>query len=135
MSRRTRNKRKTTKADGFSVPRSYAGGVVLVAASALVYLWLRTSAQDLGREIRRLEREGTALKDKRLNEEYKWSRLSAPSNVEKTLARYGINMHWPESSQVVWLSDQPETVDEAVAMHSSDETERYVHVTRPRRNE
>jgi len=108
-SRRKKNTRK--RVHGVMFPRRAVGLVVIIAFSALSYLWLFTRCDALGRELKGLEQEQTQLERKYLNEEYRWMRMKSPQNLEKTLARCGIDMTWPRRDQVVWLADAGDVVD------------------------
>ncbi len=134
MSRRKKRNRKVVKA-GFIVPRSFTAVVVFFAATALVYLWLSSRCEALGVEIKKLESERVELNKNLLNEEYKWSRLKSPENIEKTLSRYGITMGWPGRNQVVWLPERTDLMASVEVVESPVSSHRYAGITRQRRNE
>jgi len=134
MSWRPRRNRRV-KVDGFLLPRPFAGIVVFVAATALVFLWLSSRSEALGREIEKLEQEQARLNKKLLNEEYKWSRLKSPKHIEETLARYGIEMSWPNRDQVIWLAHRTHGTEEAMALRLPEVSHRYAGITRQRRDE
>lgn len=134
MSRRKKKNRKVVKG-GFIVPRSFTSVVVFFAATALLYLWLSSRCETLGVEIKKLESERVKLNKNLLNEEYKWSHLKSPKNIEKTLSKYGITMGWPSRNQVVWLPERTDLMASVEVNKSSVSTHRYASITRPRRNE
>ncbi len=107
--RKRRNRKK--RVDGFVVSKNYAGVVVFVFVAALSYLWLCSRCDELGGEIKTLEREQIQLENKFLNEEYKWTSMKSPGKLEATLLHYGISMTWPRRDQVVWLADARIQVD------------------------
>lgn len=100
-----RNNRK--KKNGFVFPAPFASLIVLGAALALVYIWLCCRCDSLGRDLKALEIEGATLSKQFLNEEYRWTRMKAPENMERALTRLGIAMTWPRRDQVVYLYDTP----------------------------
>lgn len=102
MVRRRKNKKKV---DGFVFPVPFAGLVVLFSAFALCYVWLGCRCEALGVEIKALESENDALNKKYLNEEYKWTRMKSPRNLERVLRERNIVMSWPRRDQVVRLYD------------------------------
>jgi len=102
MARKNRKKRTM---DGFMFPAPFAGVVVVIATLALAYVWLCGRCETLGREIKALELRNFALGKMYMKEEYKWTRLKAPENLERILAELNIPMTWPRRDQVVRLYD------------------------------
>ena len=107
--RKRRNRKK--RVDGFVVPKNFAGILIAVSVAALSYLWLCTCCDDLGSDIKELEKSLVQLENKFLNEEYKWMSMKSPQNLEDTLQQYSIKMTWPRRDQVVWLADARIQVD------------------------
>jgi len=99
------------KKNGFVFPAPFASLIVLGAALALVYIWLSCRCDALGRDIKAFEIERTTLHKQLLNEEYRWTRMKSPENMERALARLGIAMGWPRRNQVVYLYDAPEPIE------------------------
>ena len=100
MARRNRQNRKL---NGTSFPAPFAGVVVLVSVLGLSYVWLVGQCEAIGKELKDLEKTQAVLHKKYLNEEYRWMRMKSPRNMERALARCGIEMDWPRSDQIVWL--------------------------------
>ncbi|MFH0909032.1 MAG: hypothetical protein V1929_09740 [bacterium] len=77
--------------------------VVLLGATtlALSYLWLCSGCDDLGRRLKHLEQQKLALQRRIVNEEYKWSNMTSPQNMEKLLQRHGLVMTWPSEKSIV----------------------------------
>ena len=84
-------------------PAPLAACLVLAAVIALSYLWLCGRCENLGREIKDLERELAAIEVRVQSEEYKWTNLTSPRRFELILRRHGLNMSWPEEGRVVRL--------------------------------
>jgi hypothetical protein len=106
MARRRVNSRKK-RVDGFSFPTPFAAILVLVCTAALTYLYFCSRCDVIGEEIKGLEVSLRELNKKYLNEEYRWTRLKSPRNLEKALVRHSIEMVWPQRDQVVWLNGGP----------------------------
>ena len=77
--------------------------VVLFGATALAlsYLWICGRCDDLGRRLKDLEQQKLALQRRIVNEEYKWSNMTSPQNMEKLLQMHGLAMTWPTEKSVV----------------------------------
>ena len=84
-------------------PAPLAAVLVVAALLALSYLWLCGRCENLGREIRDLERSLSAVRVRAQTEAYKWSNLTSPRRFEEILHRHGLDMTWPEESRVVRL--------------------------------
>jgi hypothetical protein len=102
---RKRKNRKKKRVDGFFFPRPFAGAVVLVVTLALAYVWIGIRCEQVGRDIKALEKDRTELQKKCTNEELRWTRMKALDNLERELARHRIVMTWPRRDQVVRLYD------------------------------
>ena len=100
-----RRNRKRTKVNGFIFPVPFAGLLVLLSILGLAYVWVGCRCEALGRELKALEFRRDALVKKYLNEEYKWTQMKSPYNIERVLNRHRIEMSWPHRHQVVRLSD------------------------------
>jgi len=83
------------------LPARFAGLVVLAVTLALAYVWLECRCETVGRELKKLESQITELDKLLRNEEYRWTTMKAPANIEQALARHGIVMTWPRRDQVV----------------------------------
>jgi hypothetical protein len=97
--KKNRNRRKHVKTSSY--PATLAGVLVLAALLSLSYLWLRGRCESLGREISRLEDQKIALQRQRVNEEYKWSAMTSPENMQKLLKTHNLQMAWPREKSVV----------------------------------
>jgi hypothetical protein len=84
-------------------PAPLAATLVVAAVLALSYLWLCGRCENLGREIRDLERSLSSVKVRAQTEAYKWSNLTSPRQFEEILRRHGLDMTWPEEDRVVRL--------------------------------
>ncbi|NQT91520.1 MAG: hypothetical protein HQ559_02075 [Lentisphaerae bacterium] len=113
-----RKNRKKTRTDGFVFPAPFAGVLVLISTLALAYVWLCGRCETLGEELGALEKKGEELGESFVKEQYKWTRLKSPRNLERRLAALDIQMQWPSREQVVHLED-PRTP----ALPSLDSTE------------
>lgn len=82
-------------------------GVVALVAIALIYAWLNSRSEMLGRDLCRLEGERDKLVKQHLNEEYRWARLKSPQSLDKALADHRLTMGAPRHDQVVRLRDAP----------------------------
>ncbi|OVE75869.1 hypothetical protein BVX97_03420 [bacterium E08(2017)] len=102
MAKRKRNRRKV---NGFAFPAPYVSVVIMIAVFGLAYVWLGTRCEMLGREIKKEEAKRKILVKRYLNEEYRWSRIKSPRNLERVLQEHGIAMTWPRRDQVVRLYD------------------------------
>ena len=100
MSRKNRKKR----VHGFVLPAPFAGVVVLGSLLALLYVWLGSRCDSLGRDIKALEAEKTDLKKELLNEESRWTQMKSPVSMEAALAKHHLVMTWPRRDQIVHLS-------------------------------
>lgn len=105
MARRKKNRKKV---DGFSFPVPFASLAVIVSVFALAYLWLGSRCEMLGREIKKEEAKKEILVKRYLNEEYKWSRMKSPRNLERVLKEHNVEMRWPRRDQIVRLYDTGE---------------------------
>ena len=113
-----RKNRKKTRADGFVFPAPFAGVLVLISTLALAYVWLCGRCETLGEELQALERKSGELRESFVKEQYRWTKLKSPRNLERTLAALKIPMQWPRREQVVHLEDP-----RAPALPSLDSTE------------
>ncbi len=99
-----KKKKNRKRVDGFVFPVPFAGGLIIIATLALAYVWMGCRCEALGREIKGLEREKTVLYKRYLNEEYRWTQMKSPRNLERVLAKHSMKMVWPRASQVVRLT-------------------------------
>jgi hypothetical protein len=99
-----KKKKNKKRVDGFVFPVPFAGALIIIATLALAYVWMGCRCEALGREIKGLEREKEVLDKKCLREEYRWTQMKAPRNLERVLAKHNIRMSWPKPEQVVRLA-------------------------------
>lgn len=97
-------KKNRKRVDGFVFPVPFAGALIIVATLSLAYVWMGCRCETLGREIKALEEEKELLQKKFYNEEYRWTQMKSPGNLERVLAKHDIKMIWPSSSQIVRIS-------------------------------
>jgi len=102
MARRKKNRKKL---DGFVFPTPVASLIIIAAIVGVAYLWLCSTAEALGSQIKALENERTTLREQFSNEQLRWTRLKSPRSIEAALARYGIEMVWPHRDQIVRMQD------------------------------
>lgn len=101
-----RNRKKTTY--GFILPARFAGAVIVTVALALAYIWIECRCEAVGRELKKLEGQVRELDIRLRNEEYRWTSLKSPRNIEHALARHNLVMAWPRRDQVVRIyTDTP----------------------------
>jgi hypothetical protein len=98
-----KKKKNRKRVDGFVFPVPFAGALIVVATLALAYVWMGCRCEALGREIKGLEGDKTVLYKKCLNEEYRWTQMKSPRNLERVLAKHRIKMVWPRPAQIVRL--------------------------------
>jgi hypothetical protein len=109
-----KRKRNRKKVNGFVFPAPFAGVVVLVSTFALGYVWLDCRSEALGEQLKAMELRRTVLEKMQCNEEYRWSMMKAPQNMERALAKHGIEMTWPREDQIVRLCrPRPDNNDQA----------------------
>lgn len=98
---RRRNRKKTLHAQ--ALPAPWVGVVMVAVTVALGYVWTVARSQTLGNELRALEQKRDALLKSHAHEQFKWTRMKSPENLERELRDRGIAMTWPSSRQVVRL--------------------------------
>lgn len=104
---RTKNRPKANARRIFPAPLALVLG--LVAALSVTYLWLCGRCEQLGQEIKRKERALVELRRHVVNEEYKWSNLTSPQNMQRLLQAHQLVMTWPSERDVVRLGAPMET--------------------------
>lgn len=105
---RSKNRSKGKSRPVFPAPLAIVLGLVIVLA--LSYLWLCGRCDTLGQKIKRKERELVELQRRVVNEEYKWSNLTSPQNMQRLLQAHQLAMTWPTERDVVRLgtvADRP----------------------------
>ena len=107
--KRLRNKNQRRGKDGpvFPVPVAVFFGAV--TALAVGFLTLDGRCDMVGRRIKELERQKAAQERQIVTEEYRWSNLTSPANIEKLLQAHNLALGWPEQKNVVWMRGGPET--------------------------
>ena len=103
---RTKNRPKGRSGPVFPAPLALVLGVV--AALALTYLWLCNRCEMLGQTIKRKEHDLAELKRRVVNEEFKWSNMTSPQNMQRLLQAHQLAMTWPSERDVVRLGGAPE---------------------------
>lgn len=86
-----------------------AGFILIVGAVVLVglaYVWIVSACETVGRDLRALEKERDVLAKQFANEEYRWTRMKAPLNLERAIEQHGLAMALPRLDQVIRLSEQ-----------------------------
>jgi hypothetical protein len=102
MRRRGKQNRKTIQnRPVFPVPLALI--LVLVTGVAFGFLWLRDQCDTMGRRIQDLEARRDEVQRQVLREEYKWSNLKSPQNIERLMAQFNLKMVWPGERDTVRL--------------------------------
>ena len=113
MRRRRKQNRKTIQ-DGPVFPVSLALILVLVTGLAFGFLWLRDRCETMGCRIQVLEDRRDEVQRQVLCEEFKWSSLKSPQNLERLMNQFDLEMVWPGERYTVRLP-RPELEPEASA--------------------
>ncbi|MBU1694669.1 MAG: hypothetical protein KJ726_11455 [Verrucomicrobia bacterium] len=113
MRRRGKQNRKTIQ-DGPVFPVPLALILVLVTGVAFGFLWLRDKCDTMGRRLQDLEARRDEVQRQVLREEYKWSNLKSPQNIERLMAQFNLKMVWPGERDTVRLR-RPELEPEGPA--------------------
>jgi hypothetical protein len=104
MARNKNRKKKQLNVRLLPVPLTI--GVMALSSYALGWIWLECRCEALGRDIKHLETQQAAIERKCQIEQFQWSRLKSPQNLENELERRGIEMGWPRKDQVIRISKQ-----------------------------
>ena len=96
-----RNRLKRSKNGEGVFPTVLAVVLLGATTTALGYLWLCGRCEDMGRRIKALEQEKTQIERRVVNEEYKWSNMTSPQNMQRLLEAHGLTMTWPLEKNVI----------------------------------
>lgn len=98
-----KRKKKKTKKNQVRVPFPVllANVLVLVAVLGLSYMWLCSRCDALGKEIKRKEVDLAAAHKRLVNEQDRWSGITAPANLERAIRRHQLKMALPGDGQIV----------------------------------
>lgn len=104
-------KRKTKKKQQVQVPIPVliTNIAIMVMVLGLSYMWLCARCNSLGKEIKRKESLLTASSKRLANEQDKWSLLTSPGNLERTIRAHRLIMIMPKEEQIVRVSYQNES--------------------------
>jgi hypothetical protein len=94
-------KNRKKNSSGFIFPAPLAVVLTLLMVLSLSYLWLCSRCEGLGVRIKKLEQKRAEIHNRVLNEEYKWSNLKSPRNIEMFLQQHNLVMAWPDESHIV----------------------------------
>ncbi len=97
---RKRNQKKTLQAHALSGPGAF---LVVVGSLLLGYVVMVSRSQAMGHELSALEKQRDALVKEYQQEQFKWTRMKSPENLERALREHGLSMQWPSSRQIVRL--------------------------------
>ena len=73
----------------------------MAAILAVIYLGLCNTCESLGRQIKHLEDEQTALHKQVVNEERNWTIACSIGNMERLMATHGITMTFPAQANII----------------------------------
>jgi hypothetical protein len=102
-----RNRLKRNKSSEGVFPTVLAGVLLAATGTSLGYLWVCGRCEDLGRRIKLLEQQKAQIERRVVNEEYKWSNMTSPQNMEKLLQAHKLEMVWPKEKSVVRIHRAP----------------------------
>ncbi len=102
-----RKKNRKKQSQGVMFPPVLAATLTMAAVVAFVYLWLCNRCDAIGTRIKTHERKTQELHRRVLYEEYKWSNMKSPRNIETLLRQHNLQMTWPEERNVVRLRHLP----------------------------
>ena len=101
-------KRKTTKKKQMKknqvqvpFPVLLANVLVLVAVLGLSYMWLCSRCDALGKEIRVKEAALADAQKRLVNEQDRWSTVTAPANLERAIREHRLDMSMPDNRRTV----------------------------------
>ena len=86
------------QSQAFVFPRRIAVSLALIFGVAMAYITLANTNKSLGHQIKKLEAKKDTTRNKALNELFRWQNMTSLEKMDATLARYGLNMKFPESS-------------------------------------
>ena len=95
-------------------PRWFAACLSVAAILGISYIWLITRCEAMARDIKKTEERVGEVQRRILNEEYKWSNTCTLRRVREQLARFHIEMDWPDKDRIVHLSRALEIADAVV---------------------
>lgn len=103
MNRKKRRKlhSRTSRARNAGFPVTLAGALLFFGAAFLVYLTLCGRCEALGGDIKKLEKKLAEVQSRRRGEEYKWANMTLLPEVERALARHGLNMRFPDKRHTI----------------------------------
>ena len=101
---RRKNKKRTS--DGFIFPAPLAAILAGTTFVALSYLWFSGRCEAIGAQIKELEVVKSELHKRVVNEEFKWSNMKSPRNIESIVKEFNLDMAWPEEKQIVRVHGQ-----------------------------
>ena len=92
--------------------------IALLAVAAIGYLSLQTRNDELGRQIKAIERALPAIDKEIANEQRNWTAAKSIPNMQRLLRLHDIEMKWPDESQIVRLVETPDD-DTPYQLHAS----------------
>lgn len=97
--------------------------LTVVAAMAMVYLFLNNRCEVLGKEIKQLETRQGDLARRLANEERNWAMARTVRNMERLMAEHQIQMGWPAERDIIRLAERRADVDALYAAIHADEAD------------
>ena len=88
-------------------PGTLLGVLLMLAVFSFSYLYICGRCDALGKKINQLEKTRDELRREIVNEEFKWSNMTSPKNMEALLRKHQLNMTWPSEDSVVRLRRNP----------------------------
>ena len=113
------NNRKKGKQSGHAVPVPFVLVIVMGAALSLVYLWLGSRCDLLGKELKELEAINRDVTRKCMYEESRWAYMISPVEIAKALNRHNLPIAWPSRAQIVHVSSSDVVDAFADVLHAS----------------
>jgi hypothetical protein len=89
------------------IPGTLFGVLVLLAAFALIYLYVCGRSAALGDKIAELEKVHANIRRQIATEQYKWERELTPGNIERLISKHKLDLVWPSEDSVVRLPRNP----------------------------
>lgn len=87
------------------LPMGWSLLLVMFVVSAVAYLFLCTTTEALGRQIKEEEQQIEQLRRRVASEEVRWSEMIGPRRLEEALRKHRLVMNYPANHQIVHVRD------------------------------